>query len=81
MLFRSMQAKIAGGAKMFTFTSDRPGFDIGMRNIEQVKRLLSELGVPLIASDVGGSWGRTVIHNTETGTTRVKTVGRGEAEL
>ena len=78
---RAMQAKIAGGAKMFSFTSDRPGFDIGMRNIEQVKRLLNELGVPLMASDVGGSWGRTVILNTETGTTRVRTVGRGEAEL
>ena len=78
---RSMQAKIAGGAKMFAFASDRSGFDIGMRNIEQVKRMLSELGVPLVASDVGGSWGRTVILNTETGITKVRTVGRGESEL
>ncbi|KAF0195853.1 MAG: chemotaxis protein CheD [Bacillota bacterium] len=76
-----MQAKIAGGAKMFTFSSDRSGFDIGMRNIEQVRRVLSELGVPLVASDVGGSWGRTVILNTETGITQVRTVGRGESEL
>jgi len=78
---KSMRAKIAGGAKMFAFASDRPGFDIGMRNVEHVKKVLGELGVPLVASDVGGSWGRTVTLNTETGVTKVRTVGRGELEL
>ena len=78
---RRLQARIVGGAKMFAFATDRSGFDIGLRNTEQVKHLLKELGVPLIASDVGGSWGRTVILNTETGIAKVRTVGRGESEL
>lgn len=78
---RSLQAKIAGGAKMFAFATDRSGFDIGMRNVEQVKQVLSELGVQLVAHDVGGSWGRTMILNTETGSIKVRTVGKGELHL
>lgn len=77
----SVQAKIAGGAKMFAFSSDRPGFDIGMRNVEKVKSVLETLAIPLIASECGGSWGRTVIVDTRTGSVKVRTVGRGESEL
>jgi len=76
-----LQARIAGGAKMFAFTSERPGFDIGARNVLQVKRTLKDLGIPLTSEDVGGSWGRTVILDTQTGVVKVRTVGRGETQL
>lgn len=77
----SLQARIAGGAKMFNFSSERPGFDIGARNADQVKQVLKDLGIPLLAEDIGGSWGRTVILDTQTGVTKVRTVGRGESVL
>jgi len=71
-------AKLAGGAKMFAFTSDRPGFDIGQRNVVMVKNLLRIMSIPVIADDTGGSWGRTMILDLASGDVRVRTVGKGE---
>ena len=53
-------AKIAGGANMFEaeFLSLLGG--IGVRSAHSARRTLAELGIPLIAEDVGGNRGRTV---------------------
>ena len=76
-----LEAKLVGGAKMFTFKTEGAGFDIGYRNLEQVRSALSELGVQVVAEDVGGSWGRTAILDLHTGRVLVKTVGKGEQVL
>jgi chemotaxis protein CheD len=52
-------AKIAGGASMFEPGHGEAG-DIGARNVEAVVRLLAEAGIPVVASDVGGTQVRTV---------------------
>ena len=71
-------AKLAGGARMFAFTSDRPGFDIGQRNVEMVRHVLARMSIPVSAIDVGGSWGRTMILDLASGDVRIRTVGKGE---
>ena len=71
-------AKLAGGAKMFAFSSDRPGFDIGYRNVIMVRRMLASMSIPIVADDTGGSWGRTMILDLTSGDVRIRTVGKGE---
>lgn len=72
-------AKIAGGARMFSFNSAQQY--VGDRNVEAVKEALKSAGVPLIASDVGGSVGRSVEFDVSTGKVYVKTITRGVTEL
>lgn len=68
---RRMVAKIAGGAKMFSFNSDT-NLNIGERNVEATKIVLLEMKVPLIAEDTGKNYGRTVVLDTDTGIFYVK---------
>lgn len=56
-------AKIAGGASMFNFNS--PNGSIGDRNVEAVERILKEMKIPILAKDVGGNVGRTMILDLE----------------
>lgn len=72
-----MAAKIAGGARIFDIGRVDQGGDIGSRNVEAVQRLLEELGIPLLAADVGGRDGRTVEFVVDSGELLVRTV-RGE---
>jgi len=72
-----MEAKIAGGASIFDLGRGTECGDIGARNVEAVVRALADVGVPLLASDVGGREGRTVEFSVDTGELAVKTA-RGE---
>jgi chemotaxis protein CheD len=74
---QSLWAKIAGGAKMFPNKSDVVG-TVGERNIAACKKSIQELGVRLVAEDVGGTKGRTVELNTTTGDLKIKIVQVGE---
>lgn len=61
-----LQAKIAGGAKMFEMTGvNRLTVDIGARNVEAVKKHLKENDIPIVADDTGLTYGRTVSFNLE----------------
>ncbi|MCM3717135.1 chemotaxis protein CheD [Fictibacillus phosphorivorans] len=74
---KRLKAKIAGGAQMFQFSSASEMMRIGPRNIESVKYHLNQLGIPLIASDVGGNSGRTIEFNPATYHLTIKTVNKG----
>ncbi len=71
-----MVAKIAGGAQMFKFASSASTTRIGERNVEATIERLEILGIPIIASDVGGSFGRTVTFYPECGAFKISTVGK-----
>lgn len=71
-----MVAKIAGGAKMFSFNSDSTMMQVGDRNVEGVKKKLKELGIRLLAQDTGLNYGRTVEFFPETGDFVIKAVGK-----
>lgn len=74
-----LEAKIAGGASMFNFKDAK--INIGDRNVEAVKKKLNELGIPLLASDTGGNYGRTVEYHVKTGVLVVKSAFKGVKEL
>ena len=74
-------AKIAGGAQMFAFANATDIMRVGVRNAEAAKKILRELNIRLIAEDTGGSYGRTVSIDMETGVYKVKTIDKGEKEI
>jgi chemotaxis protein CheD len=67
----AIKAKIAGGARMFSFSSNAQ-LNIGERNVTATKESLKKLRIPLIAEDTGENYGRTIILNTENGELIVK---------
>lgn len=70
-------AKIAGGAQMFAFSGNNDMTTVGDRNVEAVKKVLAELKIPILASDTGLNFGRTVEFYPETGDYIIKAVGKG----
>lgn len=70
-------AKIAGGSQMFNFNSNSGILRIGERNTNATVDLLNKLKIPIITSDTGGSFGRTIELNAENGDLLVKTIGHG----
>lgn len=76
-----LKAKIAGGAQMFQFTSDKDSMRIGPRNVEAVKAQLKNLSIPIVAEDTGGNSGRTIEFNPETNKLNIRTVNKGVSEI
>ena len=72
------QAKIAGGAQMFSFQGTSSIMRIGERNTEAVKKTLNSLNIRILAEDTGGNFGRTIIFNPDNGELYIKTINRGE---
>jgi len=68
-------AKIAGGSSMFHI--ENMNLNIGEKNAEAVKKKLGELRIPILASDVGGDYGRTVEFDIENGSLTIKTAFHG----
>lgn len=71
-------AKIVGGATMFE------GFarhEIGKRNVKQARAELEKLDIPVIAEDVFGNWGRTVLFRVDNGEVKVRSFRHGEKVL
>ncbi|RKQ84213.1 chemotaxis protein CheD [Brockia lithotrophica] len=76
---RRLRAKIAGGANMFPQLSN-DFFRIGEKNVLAVKAALQELRIPVEAEDVGGTVGRTIEFDPESGKLTVWTI-RGEVAV
>jgi len=69
-----LQAKLFGGANMFAALQESPSETIGQRNIHSARETLAELGIELVAEDVGGNFGRTLVFNLASGKVTVKSV-------
>jgi len=74
-------AKIFGGAHMFSFIATDSYLNVGQKNIEMALTKLKEMNIKVIAQEVGGTFGRTVELNLETGKVMVSTVSWGEKEI
>ncbi len=72
---RRLQAKLVGGAQMFSGLDDKMTLNIGLRNTEKSREVLKKLGVPVMSEEVGGNRGRTMILNTVTGEVVIRTLG------
>lgn len=71
-----MSAKIAGGASMFKFEANVSLGQIGDRNVEEVKKALQKLQIPLVEEDTGGNAGRVIDFFLEDGRLKVKASGQ-----
>jgi len=74
-------AKIAGGAQMFSFSSQNESMKIGERNAEAVRSILGELKIPIKVDETGGNFGRTIEFYSDNGKLIIKTAGQGIKEL
>ena len=78
---RNLTAKIAGGASMFNFSDKSIISDIGKRNGEAVKKTLKGEAIRILAEEIGGNKGRTMILQANDGRVVLKVVGQGIIEL
>ena len=74
---RSLIAKLAGGAQMFAFKEISEVMRIGERNTEASRKMLSLMQIPVLAEDVGLSYGRTIELYSTDGSVLIKTIGKG----
>lgn len=72
-----LKAKIAGGANMFPSIQSST-LSIGARNYEIAVAVLNDLGIPLVSSDVGGTYGRSILFFTETLEMMVKSINAAD---
>lgn len=67
-------AKLVGGSQMFP-DLEKPGvMAIGEKNIAAAVEYLGEVGIPILAQDVGGNCGRTVEFDCQDGSLYIKTI-------
>ncbi|RKO60932.1 chemotaxis protein CheD [Caldibacillus debilis] len=78
---KNLKAKLAGGSQMFKTTLKSDLMRIGPRNVEAVEDELAKLNIPVVAKDVGGSSGRTIEFDPQTGILTVRTVNKGIREI
>jgi chemotaxis protein CheD len=62
----NVRAKVFGGAAMIAGGKPRPSH-VGQQNLDIADELLAEAGIPVVGSDTGGSRGRKIVFNTDTG--------------
>ena len=78
---RNLKAKIVGGASMFNFADKAMIMDIGNRNGIAVKEVLQKYSIPILAEEIGGNKGRTMIFDTASGIVQIRTAGLGVKEI
>lgn len=78
---KMLVAKLAGGATMFDtlYRSGQTG--IGERNIEAARAALARHSIPVAAEDVGGTIGRSMFFDLESGLVTIRTLSRHETRL
>ncbi len=62
-----LEVYVAGGSNMFMSCTDKRLTLIGDKNVQEVKRILEELGIPILFEDTGGGYGRTLLFDNSTG--------------
>ena len=64
---------------MFNFNnSNNNALTIGEKNVKVCKETLAKLRIPIVASDVLGSCGRTIVFDIMTNKLKVKSVGKND---
>jgi chemotaxis protein CheD len=73
-----LTAKIVGGASMF---QTGPAMNIGQKNQNAVDQILTTLGVPILARDVGGDSGRRLTLDTSSGIVSIRVPGGADYQI
>jgi chemotaxis protein CheD len=77
----ALRAKIVGGASMFGALLPAGGINMGERNVVATRRALESAGIPVVADDTGGDYGRSVYLDVATGRVLVRSLKRGDRHL
>ena len=72
-----MEAKVFGGASMFSFEYKSDILNIGDRNVEATLTTLDSLGIDIVNKDTGGNFGRTISIDLGTGMVEVHSIKKG----
>ncbi|MGH7665317.1 MAG: chemotaxis protein CheD [Gemmatimonadaceae bacterium] len=78
---RRITARIAGGASMFAALLPGSGINIGERNTAATRQALAAAGIPLIAEDTGGDYGRSVYLRVADGHLLIRSLRNGDRVL
>jgi chemotaxis protein CheD len=76
---RRLVAKLMGGAAMFK--TDTGLASVGERNLQEVRKQLALLRIPVLAEDTGGGHARTVELHLDSGIVVVRSYMYGIKEL
>jgi chemotaxis protein CheD len=64
---RDLQAKLVGGASIIQASEHIGAESLGMKNVRLAKRILARRRINVLSEDVGGTRGRKVVFQTDTG--------------
>ncbi|HZS08154.1 MAG TPA: chemotaxis protein CheD [Blastocatellia bacterium] len=70
-----LRAKLFGGACVLAALGS-VNSDLGAKNIELARQILNQEGIPVVAEDSGGDFGRKLIFNTVSGSVMVKKIAQ-----
>lgn len=77
-LKKNLICKICGGAKMFAGFSSNTITDVGTRNQAAVAEALNRIGLVPYTKDLGGTTGRKIVADLETGLIKISHFNIGE---
>lgn len=76
---KNLEAKIFGGGDVIKVENKM--FNIGIRNIEIAKKILSEQEIPVINQSTGTNSGRKILFNTKTGKVKMKFIQKSPESI
>ncbi len=71
-----LEVKLFGGANMYGMPQDGLMDSVGQNNIQAAKRVVTQEGLNLVASDLGGVLGRTLVYHSDSGEVRLKRIAQ-----
>jgi chemotaxis protein CheD len=77
----SLTAKIAGGANMFSHVLPNSTNTIGEQNIVAVEKILTVLQIPILARHLGGTFGRRMVVDVDSGLVHIHVVGQTVVQI
>lgn len=77
----ALTARLAGGAALFGAMLSSPAGQMGARNVAAAKAALEAAGIPLVGEETGGTAGRSVTVDVNSGAMTVRSVRGGERVL
>ncbi|MBF0147422.1 MAG: chemotaxis protein CheD [Magnetococcales bacterium] len=80
---KELEVKLFGGAMMFMLDNQprERSIAVGKRNVETAMDLIRGERLHLVASDVGGPWGRRIVFHAGTGEVKLQRIRKTELEL
>lgn len=76
-----IEARLIGGASMFTPLLSRGAMSLGARNVAAAHAACTAADIPVVAQDTLGTHGRTVYFDVALGELLVRSIGQGDVRL